>query len=96
MSYSGTFVQTKENYPYLFTHRVVLVFPPSLDFLIAFIACLKAGMISVPVFPPNPNRKDSILMFSKIVDSAKAKVALTNKMYNHMKKLSSRCHSCVP
>lgn len=28
-------------------------------------------------------------MFSKIVDSSKAKVALTNKMYSHMKKLAS-------
>ena len=69
--------------------RAVLVFPPSLDFLIAFIACLKAGIISVPVFPPNPTRKDTLLMFSKIVDNSKAKFAITNKMYSHMKKLSS-------
>ena len=32
--------------------RVLLVYPPSLDFLVAFIACLKACIIAVPVFPP--------------------------------------------
>jgi len=69
--------------------RVVLVYPPSLDFLIAFIACLKAGIVSVPVFPPNPLRKDTLLMFSKIVDSSNARVALTNKSYSHMKKMAN-------
>ena len=68
--------------------RAVLVYPPSLDFMIAFLACLKAGVIAVPVFPPNPTRRDTLLMFSKIVDGAGAKVALTNTEYNYMKKVS--------
>ena len=32
--------------------RALLVFPPSLDFIVAFYACLRAGVIAVPVFPP--------------------------------------------
>ena len=34
--------------------RVLMVYPPSLDFVIAFIACLATGIIPVPVVPPNP------------------------------------------
>lgn len=32
--------------------RVVLVYPSSLDFVVAFLGCLYAGMIAVPVAPP--------------------------------------------
>lgn len=65
-----------------------MVFPPSLDFMLAFLACLKAGVIAVPVFPPNPARKDTLLMFSRITESSGAKFALTSQEYNHLKKLA--------
>lgn len=68
--------------------RAVLVYPPSLDFMIAFLACLKAGVIAVPVFPPNPTRRDTLQMFAKIVQGCGAKVALTNTEYNYMKKMA--------
>merc|ERR1740124_2064847 len=67
----------------------VLVFPPSLDFIIAFLACLTVGIVAVPVFPPHPARKDTLLMFSKIVQSCNATYALTSASYSHMKKLAS-------
>eukprot|EP01035_Chromulina_nebulosa_P024093 gene24093-31303_t len=35
--------------------RILLVYPPSLDFIVAFIGCLIAGFIPVPVFPPDPS-----------------------------------------
>ena len=75
---------------YFFTFRAVLVYPPSLDFTIAFIACLRAGIVAVPVFPPQPSRKDTLLMFSTIVASCDAKYALTNTSYSHLKKLTSK------
>ena len=34
--------------------RAILVYPPSLDFVKAFLGCLAAGVIPVPVYPPNP------------------------------------------
>jgi acyl-CoA synthetase (AMP-forming)/AMP-acid ligase II len=68
--------------------RAVLVYPPSLDFMIAFLACLKIGVAAVPVFPPNPLRRDTLTMFAKIVDGCGAKFALTNTEYSHAKKLS--------
>lgn len=36
--------------------RVVLAFPPGLDFIGAFFGCLYAGMIAVPVPAPHPRR----------------------------------------
>jgi acyl-CoA synthetase (AMP-forming)/AMP-acid ligase II len=68
--------------------RVVLVYPPSLDFMLAFVACLKAGVVAVPVFPPNPLRRDTLHMFSKIVAGCGARVALSNRAYNHAKKMA--------
>eukprot|EP00551_Chaetoceros_affinis_P009322 CAMPEP_0203663112 /NCGR_PEP_ID=MMETSP0090-20130426/827_1 /ASSEMBLY_ACC=CAM_ASM_001088 /TAXON_ID=426623 /ORGANISM="Chaetoceros affinis, Strain CCMP159" /LENGTH=772 /DNA_ID=CAMNT_0050525981 /DNA_START=142 /DNA_END=2460 /DNA_ORIENTATION=- len=67
----------------------VLVYPPSLDFVIAFVACLKAGIVAVPVFPPHPTRKDTLLMFSTITASCDAKYALTNTSYNNAKNASA-------
>ena len=66
-----------------------MVYPPSLDFMIAFIACVRAGIVAVPVFPPQPSRKDTLIMFSTIVDACSGKYALTNSKYSYMKKLSS-------
>lgn len=68
--------------------RAVLVYPPSLDFMVAFLACLKAGVVAVPVFPPNPLRRDTLNMFAKIVEGCDAKYALTNSEYNHAKKIA--------
>src|SRR5262249_36574150 len=36
--------------------RVVLASPPSLEFVRAFAGCLVAGLVPVPVAPPNPFR----------------------------------------
>lgn len=69
-------------------HRALLVYPPSLDFMLAFLGCLKAGVVAVPCFPPNPARKDTLLMFSRITDSSGAKFVLTSSEYNHLKKLA--------
>ena len=68
---------------------VVLVFPPSLDFMLAFLACLRAELIAVPVFPPNPLRKDTLTMFAHICDNCGTTVALTNREYHRQTKLAS-------
>lgn len=64
------------------------MYPPSLDFIVAFLACLKVGVVAVPVFPPNPARRDTLQMFSKITESSGSRFALTSKEYNHIKKLA--------
>ncbi len=36
--------------------RVLLLFPPGLDFVAAFFGCLYAGAVAVPCHPPRPHR----------------------------------------
>ena len=36
--------------------RALLLFPPGLDFVVAFFACLYAGLVAVPVNPPRHGR----------------------------------------
>mmetsp|Transcript_134 Transcript_134/g.153 ORF Transcript_134/g.153 Transcript_134/m.153 type:complete len:1054 (-) Transcript_134:272-3433(-) len=69
--------------------RVLLVYPPSLDFIIAFLACVRAGVIAVPVFPPDPRKlKKDLYMFKAIQGNCEAQVALTSSIYNYAKKMS--------
>lgn len=67
---------------------VLLVYPPSLDFMVAFLACLKAGVIAVPVFPPHPVRRDTLQQFCTICEACGASCALTNTEYQYAKKLA--------
>jgi 8-amino-7-oxononanoate synthase/acyl carrier protein len=55
--------------------RVLLVYPPGLDFVVGFFACLAAGAIAVPAFPPRRNRKASRIR--SIVVDANARWALS-------------------
>eukprot|EP00121_Abeoforma_whisleri_P012141 Awhi_evm1s11206 len=60
--------------------RVMVVFPPGLDFLVAFFACLNIGAIIVSVYPPNPQKLDiDIPKFQHFVADSGADVALTSK-----------------
>ena len=36
--------------------RVLLLAPPGLDYIDAFLACLAAGVYAVPAYPPDPTR----------------------------------------
>src|SRR5690349_18990664 len=36
--------------------RILLLYPPGLDYIVAFFGCLYAGAIAVPAYPPQPNR----------------------------------------
>ncbi|HEX7774705.1 MAG TPA: fatty acyl-AMP ligase, partial [Pyrinomonadaceae bacterium] len=55
--------------------RVLLLYPPGLDYISAFFGCLYAGAIAVPVYPPRMNR--NLLRLQAIAADAQAKVALT-------------------
>lgn len=54
----------------------------------SFLACLKAGLIAVPVFPPDPRKmKKDLHHFVNIQSSCNATTVLTNSFYNFTKKL---------
>jgi acyl-CoA synthetase (AMP-forming)/AMP-acid ligase II len=41
--------------------NVLLAYPPGLEFIVAFFACLEAGVVAVPVCPPHPRRDNARL-----------------------------------
>ncbi|WP_369034977.1 fatty acyl-AMP ligase [Streptomyces adonidis] len=70
--------------------RAVLVYPPSLDFVKAFMGCLAAGVLPVPVYPPNPFRlKRDLAGFNAIVESSGARAALTNGLFDRSRRAGS-------
>ena len=56
-------------------HRVLLAFPPGLDFITAFFGCLYAGCVAVPVYPPRPRTVDR---FRGIALDADAVIAISD------------------
>lgn len=55
--------------------RALLLIPPGLDYVAAYFACLYAGVIAVPAYPPNPRRPDPRI--PSIVGDCDPIVALT-------------------
>ncbi len=58
--------------------RVLLLFPPGLDFVVAFLACLRAGRIAVPAIPPEPHKPArSLARLRHLVDDARPALVLS-------------------
>ncbi|MBP2645994.1 MAG: Long-chain-fatty-acid--CoA ligase [Firmicutes bacterium] len=55
--------------------RALLIYPAGLDYIIAFMGCLYAGVIAVPAYPPRLNR--NLLRLQNIVNDSNAKAVLT-------------------
>lgn len=55
--------------------RALLIYPPGLDYIVAFFGCLYAGVIAVPAYPPRPNR--SATRLQTMIADAKPKIALS-------------------
>lgn len=55
--------------------RVLLLFPPGLDFVSGFFGCLYAGAVAVPAYPPRRNRY--MMRIEAISEDACARAALT-------------------
>jgi amino acid adenylation domain-containing protein len=56
--------------------RVLLLYPPSLEYIAAFFGCLYAGAVAVPAYPPRQNH--SWLRLNAIIGDAQADIALTS------------------
>eukprot|EP01138_Halocafeteria_seosinensis_P015923 gb/GECG01016250.1/.p1 GENE.gb/GECG01016250.1/~~gb/GECG01016250.1/.p1 ORF type:complete len:905 (+),score=126.44 gb/GECG01016250.1/:1-2715(+) len=67
--------------------RVLLTFLPSTKFIVCFLACVRAGLIAVPVYPPDPrNLSKNLYMFASIQKSCDAKLVISHKSYDSAKK----------
>ncbi|HEU4964901.1 MAG TPA: amino acid adenylation domain-containing protein [Bacilli bacterium] len=57
--------------------RVLLLYQPSIDYIVAFFGCLYAGMLAVPAYPPRANGNLSRLQ--AVVSDAQATIALSTE-----------------
>jgi len=65
--------------------RVLLLFPPGLDYIAAYFGCLYAGSVAVPAYPPSSSRL--IPRLQVIAEDAGALVSLTtSKLLDKMAK----------
>ncbi|CAM3455662.1 fatty acyl-AMP ligase [Corallococcus sp. ZKHCc1 1396] len=70
--------------------RVLLVYPPSLDFVVTFLGCLLAGLVPAPVYPPNPlGLEHDLGTFAAIATDCRASAVLTNASYARMRQLGA-------
>ncbi len=60
--------------------HLLLLYPPGLDFIVAFMACLYAGVVPVPAYPPEPHRLAHTLQrLQRIIIDARAPAVLTTQ-----------------
>lgn len=70
--------------------RVILAFNFGLRFFVVFLGCLRAGVVAVPVYPPNPaNLKRSLGKLRLVAQSCDAKMILVDPPVNRLR-LASR------
>src|SRR5579859_115397 len=68
--------------------RALLVFPPGLEFMVAFFGCLIAGVIAVPMMMPRRNSaRDSS---AAILANCEPKIALTTQAFTLRQDLMAR------
>ena len=76
--------------------RVLLLLPPGLDYMVAFLGCLRAGRVAVPAYPPDPGRLErSLARLEAITADARPAAALTTAALAAMAPavLDDRCPS---
>ena len=58
--------------------RVLLLYPPGIEYIAAFFGCFYAGAVAVPAYPPRLNR--SLGRLQTIIADAQASVVMTTEM----------------
>ncbi|HZB31894.1 MAG TPA: fatty acyl-AMP ligase [Streptosporangiaceae bacterium] len=63
--------------------RAILVYPPGLEFVMAFFGCLLAGVIAVPAYPPAPPvLNEGVRRLRRVAADAGAEAVLTSSAYH--------------
>ncbi|MDM8515193.1 fatty acyl-AMP ligase [Desulfobacterales bacterium HSG16] len=58
--------------------RALLLYPPGIDYIAAFMGCLYAGVTAVPVYPPHQARPErTLLRLDNVLKSAMPDISLT-------------------
>jgi len=66
--------------------RVLLAFNFGLEFFVAFLGCLRAGVVAVPVYPPNPaTLKKSTAKLRLVVESCEPKLIVVDAAVNRLR-----------
>ncbi len=59
----------------------LLLYPPGEDFMVGFLACLYAGLIAIPAYPPDPYRMErSVPRLRSMIKDADARLILSNTL----------------
>ncbi len=75
--------------------RALLLYPPGLEFIAAFLACLASGVVAVPAYPPGSRR--TLPRVRAIARDAQPAVALTTRVHlEKFEKLSSKAPELAP
>ncbi|KAA1242943.1 fatty acyl-AMP ligase [Aquimarina sp. RZ0] len=78
--------QLKEQPDLVFGDRVLLLYPPGIEYICAFFGCLYAGIVPVPAYPPDRRNTERLMM---IIKDSESKYALSNsKIVNNVKSFS--------
>jgi amino acid adenylation domain-containing protein len=62
--------------------RVLLLYPPGLDFIAAFFGCLYAGVVAVPAYPPRPNDRSQSRLRAIARDAEPLAVLTTTAIFS--------------
>ena len=78
--------------------RALLLFPSGVEFVAAFFGCLYAGVVAVPVYPPDPSRLNRTLpRFRAVANDAQPALALTTaSLLPLVEKLGAQCRDLQP
>lgn len=69
--------------------RVLLLYPPGLEFAAAFFACLYAGAVAVPI--PLPSRRERVDSVSRVATNCGARFVMTTaRMREHLQRIMPR------
>ncbi|MEL6345773.1 MAG: fatty acyl-AMP ligase [Myxococcota bacterium] len=74
--------------------RVLLAYPPGLEVICAFFACVRLGLVPVPVYPPTRHGfQAAMARMNFIADDCGASAVLTDRTYYWSMKLSQVRHT---